>query len=214
MRTVHALLLAGLMSTSATAQDNRPELHAAGQVVVTGLSGRLNIRQAPDTGSAIVAQVQGGTIFDNGGCQTEGDRLWCRVDPPDGSGQGGWAAADYLTAVTLQSRAEAGAFDRIGRLDCTPAGAETAERCEFGAVCGSDGSAVAVFLTPSLTPILLWDGTALTAAEGAEVDAEIEADFARARLSGSIIDIPLSLLGGPAGPDSPSCGPPRQPDNG
>ncbi|EPX85333.1 SH3 domain-containing protein [Salipiger mucosus] len=202
------LLAAGLVAAAGQGSAQEAEgprglsrdLGTADRVAVSGLSGRLNIREAPALDGAIVDRARVGTLFGNAGCETRGARDWCELLFLDDSGRRGWAAADYLAPATVRTRAEAGEFDRIGKLDCMPAGEADWTRCDFGLAQGGDGTAaVVVYLSAETEPLLLWDGASLWLAEesgDSRLDAVAEAEGLAVSVGGAEIALPLSVLTG------------------
>lgn len=62
---------------------------------VTGVYRALNLRAEPSTAAKVVALYASGTILDNLGCLSAGDRTWCDVQQ-FGGGPSGYAAAEFL----------------------------------------------------------------------------------------------------------------------
>lgn len=152
------------------------DVSSAERVVVAGVSNRLNIRSTPALDGAIVARARVGTTFVNSGCEVHGTRTWCALTFLDDSGRQGWAAAEFLEPVTARSRAKQGEFDRIGKLECRPAGQSDWARCDYGLSRGSAGTAaLIVYVTAETEPMMLWDGSGLWLA-GEEDDALLVSD--------------------------------------
>ncbi len=192
------------VSGAAMAQDGprglSSDVGGADRVVVSGVSSRLNIRASPTLDGNIVDRAPVGTTFGNGGCETHGTRLWCSVVFLDDSGRKGWAAAEFLKAVSARSRAEGGEFDQIGKLDCLPAGEADWSRCDYGVARGGQGAAaLVVYLSTETEPLLLWDGAGLWFA-GETGDVRLETDVVDGVFTvspeGHGIRVPLAVLTG------------------
>lgn len=184
--------------TGGTGDAAAPGLNA-GNVVVTGIASRLNLRAQPTTSSEVVARLRPGSVHPISGCESRPDREWCRLSLDNGVE--GWAAAEFLTPLTLGSRVRNGTFDTIGRLDCARADGSDAGRCEYGASAEGEHLIVAIFVEPG-TPLALhfrrgeFDPmSTLGPFESGNEQTEISGEDIRLILSGYRIDIPSSLLG-------------------
>lgn len=133
--------------------EELPAVFKADKVVVTSLSGLLNFRAEPTTSSQVIARLQAQSMHTNLGCERRDDRDWCKLSLENGLV--GWASADYLDALTLGSRAQAGSFDMIGRLPCSASDGGNAGRCEYGASVEGNRTLLAVF-TDAGVPVVLW----------------------------------------------------------
>ncbi|MFV0410625.1 MAG: SH3 domain-containing protein [Paracoccus sp. (in: a-proteobacteria)] len=76
---------------------------------VTGITGALNIRAEPSTSARVAGAVPAGTVLRNGGCETAGDRNWCKVESTSGTAVSGWAASDFLTESAAPAASETAA---------------------------------------------------------------------------------------------------------
>lgn len=132
--------------------DKMPAVFDAQKVNVSGLSGLLNFRSEPTTTADVVGRLRPGSVLANQGCERLTDRDWCRLSLEDGTE--GWAAAEYLTPLTLGSRVKGGNYDRIGRLECAAADKAEVARCEYGASSDAGHTIVAVFIDTG-SPIIL-----------------------------------------------------------
>ncbi|QJF51628.1 META domain-containing protein [Roseobacter ponti] len=141
-----------LQPASGVADEGLPAVFGAQTVMVTGLSGLLNFRAEPTTSSQIVGRLRPRSLHANLGCERKDDRDWCRLSLENGVV--GWAAAQYLSPLTVGRRAKSGSYDKIGRLNCTDKNGENAGRCEFGAAIEDAHAIVSVFAS-SGAPVVL-----------------------------------------------------------
>ena len=65
---------------------------------VTGVKSNdsLNLREGPSTRNRVIGQFVNGDVLRNLGCKMSGDQRWCKVEPADRDGPGGWVAGRYL----------------------------------------------------------------------------------------------------------------------
>lgn len=124
--------------------EEAPSVFDAEFVNVHGLSGPLNIRNAPGTDAPVVARVLPGTLLRNDGCQTGQGHDWCNVAFLDASGTAGWAAAEFLQAAPAAVRAKQGLFDNIGALSCRSSAQADTALCDYGIARDGNHSAVLV----------------------------------------------------------------------
>jgi hypothetical protein len=178
--------------------DGAPPIFGAESAVVTGIASRLNLRAQPTTSSEVVARLRPASVHTNSGCETRPDRDWCRLSVDNGVE--GWAAAEFLTPLTLGSRVANGTYNTIGRLDCSNADGSDAGRCEYGASAEDDHAIVAVFAGQGAPLILHFrDGeldpiSTLGPFESGNEQAEVSDANVRILISGYRLDIPLSLM--------------------
>jgi heat shock protein HslJ len=178
--------------------DGAPSIFGAESVVVTGIASRLNLRAQPTTSSEVVARLRPASIHTNSGCETRPDRDWCRLSVDNGVE--GWAAAEFLTPLTLGSRVANGTYNTIGRLDCSNADGSDAGRCEYGASAEDDHVMLAVFADPGGPLVLHFHAgeldpiSTLGPFEKGNEQVEIKGDNVRVFISGYRLDIPLSLV--------------------
>lgn len=116
---------------------------------------RLNLRQEASTSSRVVAQLTSGTLLDNLGCDSAGERTWCYVQPL-GGGPVGYVAADYLLVATAPDgtfplrldesafRAGMGDFDASGQLRCVLPEEPNRQFCGFSVARAGSGDATLV----------------------------------------------------------------------
>lgn len=98
---------------------------------VTGVSGKLNMRQDASTSSRVVMQVGQGDSLRNQGCKMVDGRRWCKVET--GSGRSGWVAGDYLReGAAPGSTATEESFDATGMLPCSITLGQPTFGCRFG----------------------------------------------------------------------------------
>ena len=119
-----------------------------GFVTVDGLSGPLNIRQAPGTDAPVVTRVLPGTLLRNQGCEAGDNYDWCNITFLDASGTTGWAATEYLRPAPATVRAQQGLFDNIGTLVCRGSAEGEVALCDYGVARDGDHSAVLVIYGP------------------------------------------------------------------
>jgi hypothetical protein len=131
-------------STVANAQSKVPASpDDGGPLLFEVKTSNLNLREQPSTSAKIVAKLKLGTLVNNLGCERQGVRVWCDVQPM-GGGPRGYAAVTYLVppvsphgAVaygpdTTALRAGQGQFDANGPIKCA-IGAKTAlGTCQMG----------------------------------------------------------------------------------
>lgn len=143
---------------------------------VTGVTTRLNVREAPSTGAAVAGKVENGAVLRNLGCRMAEGRRWCRVESPDGQGPSGWTVGDFLVetgapadaaepvsapeqeqgagapaASSAADRAGRGAFDAAGEISCSQVAGQPATSCAFGVARGPEGEAAMVVTRPDGT---------------------------------------------------------------
>lgn len=110
---------------------------------VTGVYRVLNLRAEPSTAAKVVALYASGTILDNLGCLSTGDRTWCDVQQ-FGAGPRGYVAAEFLSPAvspdgavatgpdTSSLRAGQGDFDATGQIPCAQHPGQPMTQCAFG----------------------------------------------------------------------------------
>lgn len=121
-----------------------PTIFDVDYVNVFGLSGPLNIREAPNTDAQRVSRVLAGTLLRSSGCEQRTDRVWCAVEFIDASGTQGWAAGEYLQPAPAMLRASSEVFDDIGTLTCSKSDTSDTALCDFGVARDGMSSAVVV----------------------------------------------------------------------
>jgi heat shock protein HslJ len=186
-----------------TAEERRQALFSAPYVNVFGLSGPLNVRQGPSTGSAVVGKVLAGTLMHNEGCEARADRDWCEVRFLDASQTHGWAAAEYLEPSPASLRAGQGVFDAIGRLACAEEAGAPLGDCDYGlARDGTHSVVVVVFRPDGMERVLFFaDGGfayADTSQAGGGFDTESTLDDGvfRIRVDSERYEIPETVVMG------------------
>jgi hypothetical protein len=104
----------------------------------------------------VVARLRVRSTHENLGCERKPDREWCRLRLE--SGEEGWAAAEFLSPLTLGNRAKDGNYDRLGRLSCAEADGSNMDRCEYGATFEDDRAIVSVFVDRGAPVVLHFRG--------------------------------------------------------
>lgn len=172
-------------------------------VTVDGLSGPLNIRQAPGTDAPLVTRVLPGTLLRNQGCEVGNTYDWCNITFLDASGTTGWAAADYLRPAPATVRVRQGLFDNIGTLECRGSVEGEVALCEYGVARDGDHSAVLVVYDPDGGERVMHfaDGELAYAetAEGTASDAqgsELSGDVLVVTLGQQIYEVPQAVIVG------------------
>ena len=141
---------------SARMDDELPAVFSARTVVVTGLTGLLNLRSEPSTYSDVLARLRPESQHASLGCERRENRDWCRLTVE--SGPTGWAAAEYLYPLTLGRRAKSGNYDKIGRLTCSDRNSQNPARCEYGSSLEGNHAIISVFVDQSEPTVLHFHG--------------------------------------------------------
>ncbi|NDR57385.1 META domain-containing protein [Aliiruegeria sabulilitoris] len=172
-------------------------------VTVDGLSGPLNIRQAPGTDAPLVTRVLPGTLLRNQGCEVGDTYDWCNITFLDASGTTGWAATEYLRPAPAAVRAQQGLFDNIGTLDCRGSVKGEVALCDYGVARDGDHSAVLVIYDPDggervvhfAEGELAYAETAEGTASDAQ-DSELSGDLLVVTLGQQTYEVPQTVIVG------------------
>lgn len=126
---------------------------------VSGLSGRLNLRERPSSKARVIATFVPGSLLDNLGCLRAEDRAWCDVQPL-GGGPRGYVSAEYLAPAISPDgmpstgpddsalRAGQGDFDATGQIPCARYRGQPMAQCDFGVARAGGGYATVIVTLP------------------------------------------------------------------
>jgi hypothetical protein len=126
---------------------------------VSGIAGRLNLRESPSSTAPVIATFVPGSLLDNLGCLRADGRAWCDVQPL-GGGPRGYVAAEYLAPAISPGgtpatgpddsalRAGQGDFDATGQIPCSQNQGQPMGRCRFGVARAGGGYATVVVSLP------------------------------------------------------------------
>ena len=159
--------MAAFFSNAANEVPPAPEDGGPRNWTVSGISGRLNLREKPSVTSPVVTTFGPGSQLDNLGCLRAEDRAWCDVQPL-GGGPRGYVAAAYLAPAMSPdgrpatgpddsaSRAGQGDFDATGKIPCSRYQGQPMAQCDFGVARAGGGYATVVVTLPDALKLAIF----------------------------------------------------------